>query len=288
MYLLFCPCIRDPGLRASGITHERDIRAFDQALSRCRSFGIDVRFLPCPETLYLGDDRMPATYSERLDTPEFGHLLEKIEQEIRSMIADQGAPYAIVGVDSSPTCGVTRTWRSPAGRNPGRGVFLERFNDIPAYDVYAVAARRIYLAGPLFSEAERNWNIRIAEYLRSYAYDVHLPQEIGDSSASRGMDAHQEIYTRNLLALDESDLVVAVIDGSDTDSGTAWEMGYACAKGVPVIAIRTDFRMVGFTEHVNLMLEQSAVVTRSLEELRDALPCPIPAGSSSGKKKQQG
>ncbi len=288
MYLLFCPCIRDQGLRASGITHERDIRAFDQALSRCRSFGIGVRFLPCPETLYLGVDRQPATYSERLDTPEFSELLERLEQEIRSMIATEGAPYAIVGVDSSPTCGVNRTWRTPAGRDSGRGVFLEKFPDIPAYDVYAVAASRVYLAGPLFSEAERNWNVRIAEYLRSYAYEVYLPQEIGDSSASRGIDAHQEIFTQNLSALDTSDLVVAVIDGADADSGTAWEMGYANAKGVPVYAIRTDFRMVGATEHVNLMLEQSAVVTRSLEELRDALPCPVPAGLSSSEKEQQG
>ena len=284
MYLLFCPCIRDQGLRASGITHERDIRAFDQALSRCRSFGIEVRFLPCPETLYLGADRQPATYSERLDTPEFRILLDRLEQEIRSMITAEGSPYAIVGVDSSPTCGVNRTWRSPVGRKAGRGAFLERFPDIPVYDVYAVAACRIYLAGPLFSEAERNWNIRIAEYLRSYAYDVYLPQEIGDSSASRGLDEHLEIFTRNLSTLDTSDFVVAVIDGADADSGTAWEMGYANAKGVPVYALRTDFRMVGATEHVNLMLEQSAVVTWSLEELRDALPFPIPAGSSSGKK----
>lgn len=280
MYLLFCPCIREPGLRASGITHERDIHAFDQALSRCRSFGIDVRFLPCPETLYLGADRSPGTFSERLDTPDFRNLLDRLEQDIRSMIAEFGDPFAIVGVDSSPTCGVNRNWRSPAGREAGRGVFLDRFSEIPAYDVYTVAMNRIYLAGPLFSEAERTWNIRLAQYLRSYSYDVYLPQEIGDSSASRGMDAHQEIFSRNLSALETSDFVVAVIDGADTDSGTSWEMGYAYAKGVPVIAIRTDFRMVGATEHVNLMLERSAVVTRNMEDLRDALPCSIPVSGS--------
>lgn len=275
MYLLFCPCIREPGLRASGITHERDLQAFDRALSRCRSFGIDVEFLPCPETLYLGADRSPATFSERLDTPDFMHLIDQMEREIRSMIADLGEPYAIVGVDSSPTCGVNKNWRSPAGREEGRGIFLDRFPEIPAYDVYTVAMSRVYLAGPLFSESERTWNIRLAQYLRSYAYDVYLPQEIGDSSASRGMDAHQEIFSRNLSALETSDVVVAVIDGADADSGTSWEIGYAYAKGVPVIAIRTDFRMVGATEHVNLMLERSAVVTHKLEELRDALPCPL-------------
>jgi nucleoside 2-deoxyribosyltransferase len=274
----------DPGLRASGITHERDIRAFDRALVRCRSFGIEVCSLPCPETLFLGRDRQPATYSERLATPDFGLLLDRLEQEVRSMINTKGSPFAIVGVDSSPTCGVTRTWRSPAGREPGRGVFLERFLEIPVYDVFRVAAFRIYLAGPLFSEAERSWNLKIAEYLRSYAYDVYLPQEIGDSSASRGVDAHQEIFTQNHAALDESDIIVAVIDGADADSGTAWEIGYAYARGIPVYAIRTDFRMVGATEQVNLMLEQSAVVTHSLKDLCDALPCPLPVTCLSSRK----
>ncbi len=287
MYLLFCPCIRDPGLRASGITHDRDISAFDRALSRCRSFGIGVRYLPCPESLYLGKNREPATFSERLDSPDFRLLLEHCEDDIRTIFATEGPPLAIVGVDSSPTCGVNLNWRSPAGREPGRGAFLSRFAEIPAFDVCTVAAYRVYLAGPLFSDAERNWNIRIAEFLRSYAYDVYLPQEVGDSTAMRGMDAHQEIFSQNHTALDASDLVVAVIDGADADSGTAWEMGYAYARGIPVYAIRTDFRIAGATELVNLMLEQSAVVTRSLQELHDALPCPVPVSLSAGEKQQQ-
>lgn len=287
MYLLFCPCIKDPALRAAGITYDRDVQAFERALSRCRSSKIPVRFLPCPETCYLGRDRRPATFSERLDTPAFSALLDHLETEVRSMIAAEGVPYSIVGVDSSPTCGVTRHWGSPAGREPGRGVFLNRFPDIPSYDVYAVAACRVYLAGPLFSDAERFYNIRVAEYLRSHAYEVHLPQEIGDTKASRGDDEHHEIFTVNHAALDNSDLVVAIIDGADADSGTAWEMGYAYAKGIPVYAIRTDFRMVGAAERVNLMLEQSTVVVLNLEELRDALPCSLPLPNSSAGEKQQ-
>src|SRR6202012_1812766 len=61
-------------------------------------------------------------------------------------------------------------------------------------------------------------------------------------------------------ALNWADLVVACMDGPDPDSGTAWECGYAYAKGKPVVCYRTDFRITGDTEGApyNLMLSESA------------------------------
>lgn len=97
---------------------------------------------------------------------------------------------------------------------------------------------------------------------------MHLPQECGDSSAERSSDHTSEIFAENLAALAAADVVVAIIDGgADTDSGTAWEMGYAYAQGIPVIALRTDFRQVGASERVNLMLEEAACVTDRAEML---------------------
>jgi nucleoside 2-deoxyribosyltransferase len=45
-----------------------------------------------------------------------------------------------------------------------------------------------------------------------------------------------------LEALDRCDAVVAILDGPDSDSGSCVEIGYARAKGKPVIGVRTDFR----------------------------------------------
>ncbi len=39
--------------------------------------------------------------------------------------------------------------------------------------------------------------------------------------------------------------VVVLLDGAQVDDGTAWEIGFAHAKGIPVIGIRTDFRTCG-------------------------------------------
>ena len=84
----------------------------------------------------------------------------------------------------------------------------------------------------------------------------------------------RRLFLSNKTALENSDIIVAIIDGADADSGTAWEMGYAFATGKPVIALRTDFRRVGYHEQVNLMLEQSARVVCSKEELLAALRSP--------------
>jgi nucleoside 2-deoxyribosyltransferase len=54
-------------------------------------------------------------------------------------------------------------------------------------------------------------------------------------------------------------MVIALLDGSQVDDGTAWEIGYAFARGIPVYGIRTDSRSAGETGHsrVNAMIEGS-------------------------------
>ena len=279
MYVALCPCIGDPSLRAVGITHERDLSAFSSVLLRCKQFNIPVRFLPCSETQYLGEGRKPGHYLGRLDTDKFSSLLDSLENTIRSEFVKDGQPSLIIGVDSSPVCGVNTTWygstKPGEGKIPGRGVFLSRFFDIPAYDVFDVACWRAYLAAPLFSEAERDYNIKIAKSLSRYAISAYLPQETGDTSDTRSLVNQKEIFEANIQALEAADLVIAVIDGADADSGTAYEVGYAYAKGKRIISIRTDFRCVGANEAVNLMLEQSSVVVHDIEALIEAIPCPI-------------
>jgi nucleoside 2-deoxyribosyltransferase/predicted secreted protein len=279
MYVLVSPCVLNPGLRARGITRDKDREWFARALERCQRFDIEVVALPCPETLYLGNDREPGMFLDRLNTQEFSDLLDALEQEVREIIRIRGPPLCIIGVNSSPTCGVDMTWygpsASPDAKRLGRGVFLARFSGLPAIDVSVFSRYRVYLAAPLFSVAERRYNNYLAKFLRTNFFEVYLPQDTGDDSHGRDRIAHQEIFKKNLDALEAADLIVAVIDGADADSGTAWEMGYAFAKGIPVISIRTDFRMAGHEEHVNLMLEQSSAIVPSEEELLSRIFFPI-------------
>jgi nucleoside 2-deoxyribosyltransferase len=95
---------------------------------------------------------------------------------------------------------------------------------------------KIYLAGPLFSVAERNFNNELARLLRTKGHEVWLPQEF----EQRSMTASQ-IFSKDVEGIDWADVVVANMDGPDPDSGTSWECGYAYRKK-PVILFRTDFR----------------------------------------------
>jgi nucleoside 2-deoxyribosyltransferase len=274
MYVLLCPCILDPGLRARGITRQSDLDCFSRCIERCRHFGIDTVPLPCLETEYLGRDRDPGSFEERLDTPGFARLLDRHEGEVREYIAHHGDPLCILGVDSSPVCGVNFTYRTDE-RQPGRGAFLSRFPEHRAMDVKDFARYKVYLAGPLFSEAEQMYNRALHQDLSRHFFDVYLPQEVGDTSHTREKDEHRAIFAQHVRALDESDIVVAVVDGADADSGTSWEMGYAYARGKPVIALRTDFRRAGHHEMVNLMLEESSVMVTGRDGLPAALHSPL-------------
>jgi nucleoside 2-deoxyribosyltransferase len=114
---------------------------------------------------------------------------------------------------------------------------------------------KIYLAGPLFSLAEQSFNADLARFLESEGFEVWLPQE----HEPRDKTA-RAIFEMDVAAIDWADIVVACMDGPDPDSGTAWECGYAYAKGKPVVCYRTDFRISGDTEGApyNLMLSESA------------------------------
>lgn len=65
------------------------------------------------------------------------------------------------------------------------------------------------------------------------------------------------IGDNNRKAIEESDIIVAVLDGPDVDSGTAAEIGYGSGLKKPVFGYRGDFRPGGENEGsiVNLQVE---------------------------------
>jgi len=130
--------------------------------------------------------------------------------------------------------------------------------------------KTVYLAAPLFSEAECDFNRKLKGELHNLGFKVFLPQE--DSNNIKDEKKRQKIiFNKNLEGLGNSDIVVAVADGADVDSGTAWEIGYAFAKGKPVVGLRTDFRTLGKEGTVNLMIERSVILCMSVSELLNCL-----------------
>lgn len=105
---------------------------------------------------------------------------------------------------------------------------------------------RIYLAGPLFTAGERAFNLDLATRITAAAtkrpITVLLPQAFCSHLEEAGAPDFPAIRRACLAHLAKADLVLAVLDGPDIDSGTAYECGVAFAKGIPAIGLRTDMR----------------------------------------------
>jgi len=114
---------------------------------------------------------------------------------------------------------------------------------------------RIYFAGPLFTSAERDWNMALASALRAAGHEVFLPQE-----QEPGRDA-AGIFATDVGGIDWADALVAIMDGPDPDSGTSWEVGYAYGKK-PIVLVRTDMRRNDGSggSGYNPMLTESATI----------------------------
>lgn len=113
---------------------------------------------------------------------------------------------------------------------------------------------KVYLAGPLFGVAEREFNQRLAELITAKAADIEV--FVPQLEAAKLADDDQfmkQMFHRCIEALDSSDAVLAVMDGSDSDSGTCIECGYAFARGIPIVGVRTDLR-ASEVEGLNLMV----------------------------------
>ena len=114
---------------------------------------------------------------------------------------------------------------------------------------------RIYLAGPLFTTPEREFNAQLATRLRAAGHEVFVPQE-NPAAEQTG----KAIFLKDVAGLDWANGVVAIMDGADPDSVTCWECGYAYATKKPVVLFRSDLRGSGDADDIpyNAMLIGSA------------------------------
>jgi nucleoside 2-deoxyribosyltransferase len=132
---------------------------------------------------------------------------------------------------------------------------------------------KVYVAGPLgFSEVGRYFYYsELLPLIEEVGFEVIDPwvltsKKLIDAAAAKPYGPKQRqawrglnpvIAANNTEGIQRADLLVAVLDGTDVDSGTAAEIGYAAALGKPTIGYRGDFRQAGDNEGsiVNLQVE---------------------------------
>ncbi len=106
---------------------------------------------------------------------------------------------------------------------------------------------KAYLANGLFSLGDRLVNEQLAAAMREAnpGIELYVPQEndaINDKTAYADSLA---IAQADLEMLQKSDVLIAVIDGVEIDSGVAAEIGAFAMLNRPIVGVFTDVRQQG-------------------------------------------
>lgn len=108
--------------------------------------------------------------------------------------------------------------------------------------------KTIYIAGPLFSESEMEFNRRMNEFLKNLGFNTFLPQEDGhllSELMEKGFkkdDAIQMIFRKDIEKIKDCDIIVFVMDGRVPDEGACVEIGLAYAYDKECFGFKTDSR----------------------------------------------
>ena len=119
----------------------------------------------------------------------------------------------------------------------------------------------IYLASPFFEPKELELVRQTEKILEERGFHVFSPQQHEYRGAEIGSRVWaEEIFKMDRDAIRACDVLLAVYHGGYGDTGTAWECGYACAIGKPVVVVHVG-------EDANLMITESAAANINWEEL---------------------
>jgi nucleoside 2-deoxyribosyltransferase len=103
----------------------------------------------------------------------------------------------------------------------------------------AVTIHRLYLAGPdVFRPDAAEHGRRLVSTCAEFGFDAVFPLEEHLPPGLAPREAAERIYRANVQRIDACDAVLANLDffrGPEPDSGTCFEVGYAVARGKPVV-----------------------------------------------------
>lgn len=103
---------------------------------------------------------------------------------------------------------------------------------------------KAYLAAPFFKEDELEVYHKVISFLREVKkYELYVPMEHSIPNAWDMSNAEwaKAVFDEDVKAIDKAEIVFVINFGMYSDSGTAWEAGYAYAKNKKVVMIAPNF-----------------------------------------------
>lgn len=105
---------------------------------------------------------------------------------------------------------------------------------------------KCYIAGPFFCNGERERLEKLREFFKSdeffdkYEFFFPMDHKIPGGESMPNGEWAWNVFEMDVKELTNSKLVVAVYDTHYSDTGTAWELGFAYANHIPVLLLCTD------------------------------------------------
>ena len=120
------------------------------------------------------------------------------------------------------------------------------------------AGKRIYFATPMFSAADKEFNLKVTRVFKAHGHTVFLTQRDGIEAALLEGKSEEEL-TEMIFALDatevsKADIVFVNLDGRVTDEGACVELGMAYARGKRCYGLKTDTHSVELGMDLNPMI----------------------------------
>lgn len=151
---------------------------------------------------------------------------------------------------------------------------------------------RVYFAAPLFSEAERAFNIRVVELIEEFT-KVYLPQRDGGlmsemvaKGVSTGIAAHS-VFSQDMDAIRQADYLIAILDGRAIDEGVAFEVGVAFSQNKRCVGLQTDSRRLASWGNNPMITGALEAVFISVEDLIEWIKTSVLLNRSASYKDKQ-
>lgn len=129
----------------------------------------------------------------------------------------------------------------------------------------------VYVAGPLFSPAERRYLEEITNQLEDLGFKTYLPHRDAGLAINIKEIEKKLIFKKNLEEINKANMMVVILNGLDVDSGTAFEMGCCFMQRKPIYGLVEDIRIEDINSDFNLMISYSTNIFQSKKTLFNEL-----------------
>lgn len=124
---------------------------------------------------------------------------------------------------------------------------------------------KAYIAGPLCIKEERIFLERIDKICKKLNVTTFLPHR--DCGLWKNLKDTKRIAKGDLKGFENCDFLIANLNGFNIGAGTAWEIGYAYAKKIPIIALKTDKNPKKVIEDISAIIFGTTKILTSLKDL---------------------